>query len=182
MNTKIRAVQCDITTIVVDAIVNAANPHLGGGDPVGLGGGVDGAIHRAAGPELLEACRPFGGCKVGDAVITPAFNLPSRYVIHTVGPRWSGGDAKEAMYLASCYRRVLSLAQEHACRSIALPCISTGTYGYPLEQAIDIALTSLQQHMQENPGGLDEIIFCCFSKREHDAYSFRLPADASQTW
>jgi O-acetyl-ADP-ribose deacetylase (regulator of RNase III) len=130
-------VQGDITAQAVDAIVNAANERLLGG------GGVDGAIHRAAGPELLEACRRIGGCPTGEARITPGFRLPARHVIHTVGPVWYGGDRGEANLLASCYRRSLALAAEHELATIAFPGISTGIYSYPLEDATRIAVTTV---------------------------------------
>jgi O-acetyl-ADP-ribose deacetylase (regulator of RNase III) len=130
-------VQGDITTQAVDAIVNAANERLVGG------GGVDGAIHRAAGAELLEACRRIGGCPTGEARITPGFGLPARHVIHTVGPVWYGGDRGEADLLASCYRRSLALAAEHELATIAFPGISTGIYSYPLEDATRIAVTTV---------------------------------------
>lgn len=158
-----RALQGDITTLKVDAIVNAANSSLLGG------GGVDGAIHRAAGQGLLAACRHLQGCNTGDAKATPGFNLPARYVIHTVGPVWRGGQQQEPELLASCYRRSLDVAQMLQVESIAFPCISTGVYGYPLELAAEIAVTTVAQYLQAEVG-LRDVIFCCFSRADLEVY------------
>lgn len=149
----IEVVEGDITKLVVDAIVNAANTSLGGG------GGVDGAIHRAAGSELKFACRALHGCKVGDAKLTPGFDLPARFIVHTVGPVWNGGTHGEAELLASCYRRSLKVASEAGARTIAFPAISTGVYRFPAASAARIAADTVMAH----GAGFERILLCCFS-------------------
>jgi O-acetyl-ADP-ribose deacetylase (regulator of RNase III) len=155
--------QGDITRLTVDVVVNAANSSLLGG------GGVDGAIHRAAGPELVAYCRTLGGCKIGEAKITPGFRLPARYVIHTVGPVWHGGGKGEAELLAACYRNCLHLAEEQGLQSIAFPAISCGVYGYPLEQAATIALAELKR---PRPAGssLRQALLVAFSSEMAELY------------
>lgn len=167
-----RVIQADITTLAVDAIVNAANSSLLGG------GGVDGAIHRAAGPELLYECKLLGGCRTGDAKLTRGYRLPARHVIHTVGPVWQGGEAGEADLLASCYARALLIAANEAFESVAFPAISTGVYRYPADEAARIAVSTVAAFEGERPA---EVIFCCFdaaSARRHEAALEAVHGDA----
>lgn len=159
----LEALRADIATLDVDAIVNAANSSLLGG------GGVDGAIHRAAGPELLEACRKLHGCEVGRAKITPGFRLKARHVIHTVGPVWRGGDSGEPEALATCYRNSLALAAAHGIRSIAFPAISTGVYGYPSEAAARIAIAATRSATASSSSP-SRIVFCCYSTADLALY------------
>jgi len=153
----------DITTLAVDAIVNAANTTLLGG------GGVDGAIHRAAGPQLLAACQTLEGCATGDAKITPGYGLPAKYVIHAVGPVWNNGQHDEPRLLAGCYRRALELASQNGIKTIAFPCISTGVYRFPKEQAAGIAITTVRQGLRDFPA-VEQVIFVCFSAADADIY------------
>ncbi len=164
MPTQICAIQGDITALEVDAIVNAANESLLGG------GGVDGAIHRAAGPELLEECRQLGGCPTGEARLTKGYGLPASHVIHTVGPVWKGGASGEPELLASCYRSSLELAADNGISTIAFPSISTGVYGYPIASAANIAVTVTQVFVDGHPDQFEEITFCCFSAEDLDVY------------
>lgn len=160
---KISIIKSDITKLSVDAIVNAANSSLLGG------GGVDGAIHKAAGKQLLEACRTLHGCKTGEAKYTAGFNLPAAYVIHTVGPIWHGGNRQEAEQLADCYRNSLQIAAELNLSSIAFPAISTGVYRFPIEQASQIAIDTVLEFAATKTS-LKEVIFCCFSEQDKQIY------------
>jgi len=165
MTDRIAIIDGDITTLSVDAIVNAANTMLA------PGGGVCGAIHHAAGPELAGACAKLGGCDTGEAKITPGFRLPARYVIHTVGPVWSGGEANEDLLLASCYRNSLALAAKHGLRSIAFPAISTGIFGFPADRAASIAVRTVRDTLPDLPS-IERVTFCCFgseSRLHHEA-------------
>jgi O-acetyl-ADP-ribose deacetylase (regulator of RNase III) len=162
-NVVLKIVCCDITKMHVDAIVNAANNSLLGG------GGVDGAIHRAAGPGLLEECRKLNGCATGEAKITKGYNLPAKYIIHTVGPIWHGGKNKEDETLARCYENSLKLAEKHKIKTIAFPSISTGAYGFPMERAARIALNTIKEHV-ESGSSLDEIAIALLHKDAYDVF------------
>lgn len=165
MKTKIEFIRGDITKVHADAIVNAANTSLLGG------GGVDGAIHKAAGSQLLESCKILGGCETGQAKITKGYKLPAHYVIHTVGPVWHGGKFKEEDLLASCYRNSLELAKKNSFKTIAFPSISTGVYSFPIDKAAAIALKTVKAFLKENPNIFEKIIFVLFSEQDLEIYT-----------
>jgi len=169
MNATLEVCQADITTLAVDAIVNAANSSLLGG------GGVDGAIHRAAGSELLAECRQLGGCRTGEAKITQGYRLPARWVVHTVGPVWRGGQHGEEALLAAAYANSLPLAAEQGAQSIAFPCVSTGVYGYPAREAAKIAVQAVRETLPQCPQ-MQRVVFCCFSQQDAALYRRLLEA------
>ena len=168
-----QAISADITTLVVDAVVNAANRSLLGG------GGVDGAIHRAAGPDLLDECRRLGGCETGEAKLTKGYRLPAGFVIHTVGPVWNDGGVGESGLLASCYRHSLQLAAVAGVVSIAFPSISTGVYGYPVDLAAKIAVSTVRASLEEHADSVKEVTFCCFSPGDLRVYEGMLRGNAA---
>jgi len=172
MENRIEIVDADITTLSVDAIVNAANEALA------PGGGVCGAIHRAAGPELASACAELGGCPTGESRITPGFDLPARHVIHSVGPVWGGGERGEGKLLASCYRSALHLAAENGLTLIAFPAISTGIYGFPPDRAAFIALRTVRETLPHVPN-IDRVVFCCFGEESRELHEAALAATES---
>jgi len=165
MSTILSAIQADITILAVDAIVNAANSSLLGG------GGVDGAIHRAAGPELLQECRTLGGCHTGQAKLTKGYKLPARFIIHAVGPIWRGGTGGETVQLRSCYESALSIAVDQGVSTIAFPGISTGVYGFPITTAARIAVTTTRAFVDSASTAFSEVTFCCFSPDDLDVYN-----------
>ena len=167
MNSRISVQKVDITKLRVDAIVNAANSSLLGG------GGVDGAIHRSAGPELLEECRTLGGCKTGEAKITKGYRLPAKWIIHTVGPIWRGGGNQEHLLLAKCYQSSFALASKSGIRSLAFPAISCGVYGFPIEEAVEIACRETEAALRSNED-FQTVIFACFGDEVFSAYQSRL--------
>lgn len=164
MSASLEVLRADITTLAVDAIVNAANSSLLGG------GGVDGAIHRAAGAELLDFCRTLGGCETGEAKLSPGYHLPARYVIHTVGPIWQGGNSGEPEQLAACYKNALELAAQHDIRSLAFPSISTGVYHFPADAAARIAIDTVLTTLAQQPA-IERVLFCCFSEADRARYA-----------
>lgn len=167
---RLVAVEGDITRLDVEVLVTAANSRLAGG------GGVDGAVHRAAGSELLAACRDIGGCPTGEARITPGFNLEARYVVHAVGPVWRGGHAGEAELLAGCYRHALDLARARDAASIAFPAISAGVYGYPLGAAAAVAVGTVAAYLEANETKMERVVFSCFGRKVHEVYANALAA------